>query len=101
MGGDWRSSNLRRLSMHRNLPSGLRDQVEQKIKVQEAVMPDQGNGINVNIPISPERAKDICVMAGLLLEGLNYFAPHLPPTVCGFSGLFLRALINSFSGGKA
>jgi hypothetical protein len=65
---------------------------------KEAVMPDQGSGITINI--NPELAKDLVVLAGVGLDGLNYLSPHIPPGVSSMVGLALRAIINLFSRGK-
>ena len=49
---------------------------------------------------TPEGQKDICTLAGILLDVLNYFSPHIPPGVATLAGLALRSIINLYSGGN-
>jgi len=50
--------------------------------------------------MNPETLKDISVIAGVLIDVVNYFAPHIPPGFSTAAGIFLRAVINLTSGGN-
>lgn len=49
----------------------------------------------------PEVQKDVVVLAGIGVDVLNYFSPHIQPGLASVIGLALRAIINLFSGGKS
>jgi hypothetical protein len=77
-------------------------------KNQEAVMADPTPSAPtpnppqsvITIPVKPEVMKDVVVLAGIGLDGLNLLSPHIPPGVSSIIGLALRAIINLFSGGQ-
>ncbi len=49
---------------------------------------------------TPEGLKDISTLAGIGIDVLNYFSPHIPPGLSTLIGLALRAVINLTTGGN-
>ena len=68
--------------------------------VTPAVCPTCGAGA-VPFYKTTEGQKDICTLAGIGVDALNYFSPHIPPGLASIVGFGLRAVINLYSGGKA
>ena len=69
---------------------------------REFTMPDPTAVPVAPVPFwkTPEGLKDISTLAGIGIDVLNYFSPHIPPGVATMVGLALRAVINLTTGGN-